>query len=94
MNQAPQKTAYWEDWQQAALAAGVPAALAQLGHDVLRNHRKNRWSKDFLGVEEDGEFMLQLCLEEPDAAEMMFLENLFPYDTALLDQARLRLKIA
>lgn len=85
------KSAYWEEWQQSALAAGVVPALAQLGHDVLRNHRKNRWSKDFLGTMEDSEFMLQLCIEEPKAAEMIFLENLFPYDTALLDEARARL---
>lgn len=93
MQQTTGKSAYWEDWQQNALAAGVPAALAQLGHDVLRNHRKNRWSKDFLGTMEDGEFMLQLCIEEPGAAEMMFLENLYPYDTALLEEARTRLKV-
>lgn len=83
--------AYWDDWQQSACAAGVAAPLAALGCEVLRTHRKNRWSKDFLGIEDDGPHMLALCLEDPAQAEMLFMENLHPYDAALLDSTRTRL---
>ena len=94
MNDLSTNSEFWDEWRQAAIAAGVAAPLAELGCDVFRTHRKNRWSKDFLGVEDDGPFMLELCLEEPAQAEMLFLENLHPYDAALLDAARARLGIA
>ena len=84
---------FWDEWQVAAVAAGVAVPLAELGCEVLRTHRKNRWSKDFLGVEDDGPVMLEMCLDEPAQAEMLFLENLHPYDVALLAAARTRLKL-
>lgn len=94
MNEQPStNAAFWDEWQQSALAAGVLAPLAQLGCDVLRLHRKNRWSKEFLGVEDDGPQMLEMCLAEPAEAEMLFLENLHPYDAALLEEARMRLGV-
>ena len=86
--------AFPDEWRQAAIAAGVAVPLADLGCDVLRTHRKNRWSKEFLGVEDDGPFMLEMCLAEPAQAEMLFLENLHPYDTDLLAAARIRLGVA
>jgi hypothetical protein len=38
--------------------------------------------------------MLELCLEDPAQAEMLFLENLHPYDAELLAAARIRLGVA
>ena len=78
----------------AALAAGVAAPLAELGCEVLRTHRKNRWSAEFIGVEDDGPQMLAMCLVEPAQAELLFLENLYPYNPELLDAARVRLRVA
>ncbi|MEB0134348.1 hypothetical protein QN362_03285 [Actimicrobium sp. CCC2.4] len=86
--------AFWDEWQLAAIEAGVAVPLAELGCEILRTHRKNRWSKDFLGVEDDGPVMLEMCLTEPAEAEMLFIENLHPYNTALLTATRLRLKLA
>lgn len=91
MNDHAINTAFWDDWRQTALASGVGAPLAELGCEVLRTHRKNRWSEEFLGVEDDGPQMLEMCLTEPAHAEMLFLENLYPYNAALLDAARVRL---
>lgn len=94
MNIKVELNPYWDDWQREALAAGVPAALATLGMEVLRAHRKNRWPKEFLGREDDGPHMLTLCLEEPAETELFFIENLYPYDAALIDATRTRLKLA
>jgi len=94
MNDLAKNVEFSDEWQLAAVAAGVAVPLAQLGCEVLRTHRKNRWSKDFLGVEDDGPVMLEMCLDEPAQAEMLFLENLHPYDTTLLDNARSRLGLA
>ena len=94
MNDLAKNLEFWDEWQQAAVAAGVAVALAELGCEVLRTHRKNRWSKEFLGVEDDGPVMLEMCLDEPAQAEMLFLENLHPYDTDLLAAARSRLQLA
>ena len=91
MNDFANNMEFWDEWQLAAVAAGVAVPLAKLGCEVLRTHRKNRWSKDFLGVENDGPLMLEMCLEEPAQAEILFLENLHPYDAALLASARSRL---
>ena len=91
MNDFANNMEFWDEWQLAAVAAGVAVPLAELGCEVLRTHRKNRWSKDFLGVENDGPLMLEMCLDEPAQAEILFLENLHPYDAALLASARSRL---
>ena len=91
MNKLATTTEFWDEWQAEAIAAGVARPLAELGCNVMRTHRKNRWSKDFLGVFEDGPVMLEMCLEDPEQAEMAFLENLHPYDTDLLAAARKRL---
>jgi len=94
MNDFANNMEFWDEWQLAAVAAGVAVPLAELGCEVLRTHRKNRWSKDFLGVENDGPLMLEMCLDEPAQAEILFLENLHPYDAALLASARSRLGLA
>ena len=94
MNDFANNMEFWDEWQLAAVAAGVAVPLAELGCEVLRTHRKNRWSKDFLGVENDGPLMLAMCLDEPAQAEILFLENLHPYDAALLASARSRLGLA
>lgn len=83
---------FWDDWQRDALAAGVAAPLAELGREVLRAHRQNRWGNDFLGTQEDGPHMLTMCVEDPVGTELFFIENLYPYDTARIDAARACLK--
>lgn len=82
---------FWDDWQQEALVAGVAAPLAKLGKEVLRAHKKNRWGDEFLGTQEDGPHMLTMCIEEPAETELFFIENLYPYDTALIEATKTRL---
>lgn len=94
MNDKLAKSAYWDDWQSEALAAGVPAPLAKLGMEVLQAHRKNRWPKEFLGREDDGPHMLTMCIEDPAETELFFIENLYPYDAALIESTRTRLGLA
>jgi hypothetical protein len=94
MNDKAVQDSYWDDWQREALAAGVKAALAKLGMEVLRSHRKNRWPKEFLGREDDGPHMLTLCLEDPAQTELFFIENLYPYDSALIEATRVRLGLS
>jgi hypothetical protein len=84
-------TDYWDDWQREALAAGVKAPLAKLGMEVLKTHRKNRWPSHFLGRMEDGPMMIEMCLEEPDETELLFVENLHPYDDKLIAATKKRL---
>ncbi len=94
MNEKAIQNSYWDDWLQEAQVAGVAAPLAKLGMEVLRAHRKNRWPKEFLGQEEDGPAMITMCLEEPAETELFFVENLYPYDTALIETTRTRLGLA
>jgi hypothetical protein len=93
MDDQATKNFFWDDWQREALAAGVAAPLAELGREVLRAHRQNRWSKDFLGTEEDGPHMLTMCLEDAAGTELFFIENLYPYDTARIDATRAGLSL-
>ncbi|PUA17830.1 hypothetical protein [Glaciimonas sp. PCH181] len=91
MNEQPATNFFWDDWKQEALAAGVSPELAALGCDVLRLHRLNRWGDDFLGTFDDAPHMLAICLEEPVETELLFIENLHPYDTALIAATKIRL---
>lgn len=91
MSDKASKNTYWDDWQREAIEAGVSAPLAALGAELMRTNRKNRWPKDFLGRESDGPVMLEMCLEDEAEAEMLFMENLHPYDTVLLEKTRRRL---
>ena len=90
MNKAVEND-YWDDWQRQALAAGIKPALAKLGMEVLKAHRKNRWPKHFIGHIDDMELMLEMCKEEPDESELLFIENLHPYDDKLIAATKKRL---
>lgn len=94
MNDQTTTLEFWDEWYRLALEAGVAAPLAQLGSDVLRTHRKNRWGDEFLGTEEDGPYMLAMCLEEPADTELFFIENLYPYDLSLIAATKARLGLA
>ena len=91
MNEQPATNFFWDDWKQEALAAGVAKPLAELGCEVLRLHRQNRWGEDFLGTFDDAPHMLAMCLEDPAETELLFIENLHPYDTALIAATKKRL---
>lgn len=91
MNDKTASSDYWDEWQREALAAGVSKPLAALGMEVLRAHRKNRWPKEFLGREDDCPSMLAMCLEDEAETELFFIQNLYPYDTALIEATRRRL---
>jgi hypothetical protein len=91
MNEKTDQNSYWDDWQREAVEAGVEVPLAKLGMEVLRAHRKNRWPKEFLGQQDDGPAMITMCLEEPAETELFFVENLYPYDAALIESTRTRL---
>ena len=93
MNDKAAKTDYWDDWQREAIGAGISAALAKLGMELMRTHRKNRWPKDFLGRETDGLVMIEMCLEDEAETELFFIENLYPYDAKLIAATRKRLCI-
>jgi len=93
MNDKAAKTDYWDDWQREAIAAGISAPLAKLGMEMMRTHRKNRWPKEFLGREEDGPVMIEMCLEDEAETELFFIENLHPYDAKLIAATRKRLCI-
>lgn len=82
---------FWDDWYREAVDAGVAAPLAKLGSEVLRAHKQNRWPKDFLGTEDDAPHMLSMCIEDPAGTELFFVENLYPYDMALIAATRKRL---
>jgi hypothetical protein len=82
---------YWDDWQREALAAGVKPPLAKLGMELMKTNRKNRWPQHFLGRMEDGPMMLEMCLAEPDETELLFIENLYPYDDKLIAATKKRL---
>lgn len=94
MNHQAATQASWDDWHKETLAAGVSAELANMGREVMRTHRQNRWSKDFLGAPDDAPIMLAICLEDPAQAELLFTENLYPYDSQLIDSTRRRLGLA
>lgn len=67
---------YWDQWEQKAIAAGVPCELAQLGREVMRDHFQHGKEDYLLGEESDGGRMLELCLTDPSAAKSRFEEEL------------------
>lgn len=70
---------YWDRWEQRALAAGVSAELAQLGREVMRDHFQHGKEDHQLGEESDGDYMLDMCMRDPDAAKTRFQEDLCPW---------------
>jgi DNA primase catalytic core len=64
------KTA-WDLWHERAVAAGVPARLAELGRAVMREAEQHAWTGELrarLGGDDEGEAMLGRALAEPAAA--------------------------
>jgi hypothetical protein len=63
----------WDDWQREALAAGVPAELAQLGRAVMREAYQHGWCEELreecgAGREAAAQGMIFETLEQPDWA--------------------------
>jgi hypothetical protein len=63
----------WDDWQREALAAGVPAELAQLGRAVMREAYQHSWCEELrdecgVGREEAAKGMIFETLEQPEWA--------------------------
>ena len=69
--------AYWDDWEQKALAAGVASDLAQLGREVMRDHSEHGKGDHLMGEKSDGDNMLAICLKDAAAARQRFQEELF-----------------
>jgi hypothetical protein len=62
----------WDDWERAALAVGVPKALAGLGRLTMREAYNHGWTeklKSLCGWCDDGRRMIQLALRSPQTAE-------------------------
>lgn len=58
----------WDDWERAALAAGVPEDLAGLGRLTMREAYQHQWSdrlKSLCGWRDDGKRMTKLALRSP-----------------------------
>jgi len=63
----------WDDWQRAALAAGVADELANLGRAVMREAYQHSWCEELrdecgAGREEAAEGMIFEALEQPNWA--------------------------
>ena len=62
----------WDDWERAALAVGVPKALAGLGRLTMREAYNHGWTeklKSLCGWRDDGRRMIKLALRSPQTAE-------------------------
>ena len=61
----------WDEWQEYAMANGVPRDLASLGRMVIREAYQHDWDeplKALCGWRDDGKAMLQAALRYPDMA--------------------------
>jgi hypothetical protein len=61
----------WDQWEQRALAAGVPEALAGLGRLTMREAYQHGWPdnlKTLCGWHDDGQAMTKLALRTPGKA--------------------------
>lgn len=61
----------WDDWQKAALAAGVPQDLAGLGRLTMREAFQHDWDarlKSLCGWHDRGRRMIKLALRSPETA--------------------------
>jgi hypothetical protein len=66
----------WDLWEHKALQCGVPPRLAALGRKVIAEWYQQGKDDSFLGEESDGEYMIDLCLNDPDEAEGRFRETI------------------
>lgn len=66
----------WHFWERRALMCGVPPSLAALGREVMSHWHAGGKDDAALGDAADGEFMIDLCLNDPDEAERRFREAL------------------
>jgi len=65
----------WDEWQTAALVAGVSAELAQLGRAVLRDYSQHGLNADDPNRQQlggNGDYMQQLALKAPTQAFLDF----------------------
>jgi hypothetical protein len=61
----------WDDWERAALAAGVPQDLAGLGRLTMREAFQHDWDarlKSLCGWRDQGRRMVRLALRSPATA--------------------------
>jgi hypothetical protein len=61
----------WDDWEKAALTAGVPQDLAGLGRLTMREAFQHDWPerlKSLCGWRDDGQALLALALRSPAPA--------------------------
>lgn len=66
----------WDFWEHKALQCGVPPGLAALGRRVMAEWHEQGKDDATLGDDADSEFMIDICLNEPDEAERRFREAL------------------
>jgi len=62
----------WDSWYERALDADVDAELAELGRRLMCEAALQGWSRRLrreCGLEDEGEAMLELATDDPDAAE-------------------------
>lgn len=78
---------YWDLWSSRAEALGVPAALASLGRELMREVAQHGHdSTTALGTEDDGPYMLAMCLQAPLSAEQRFSLDLASYSGVHFDE--------
>lgn len=71
---------YWDDWQCEAIEQGVGVELAALGRQLMREmYQHGHDPLIALGTEDDGPYMLVLCLRAPITAEVRFGSDLASY---------------
>jgi hypothetical protein len=61
----------WDDWEKAALAAGVPQGLAGLGRLTMREAFQHGWDarlRSLCGWRDQGRRMIKLALRSPATA--------------------------
>jgi hypothetical protein len=69
----------WDGWGKYAVAQGVPAELAALGRDVIREAWQHGWNerlKSLCGWHDDGRCMLRLAQRNPALAQKRWTQLL------------------
>lgn len=67
---------YWDLWERLALQCGVSPEVAKLGRTVMRDWQQYGRDDTTLGAEADGDFMIDLALNDPEEALRRFNEAL------------------